>query len=181
MGDTINLREHLSLSPFEPDDKLNLIRYLNDPIIYRNTQNIPFPYTEADADWWIHHVQEIYEQQGVHTNRSIRHDKYGVIGGIGCFLRTGLEGHCDEIGYWLAEPFRGQGIATLAVQVFCDWLFAIRPALVRMEAKVYAHNPASARVLEKAGFQREGLARKLVIKDGVYIDVILLSRLRDGI
>lgn len=180
MADKIYLREHLTLRPFVPDDKPNLIRYLNDPTIYRNTQKIPSPYTEADADWWIHHVREIHEQQGIHANLAISHDEHGVIGGIGCFLHTGIAGHCDEIGYWLAEPFRGQGIATEAVQVFCNWLFDNRPSLVRIEAKVYTHNPASARVLEKAGFQREGLARKLVIKDGAYIDAILLSRLREG-
>jgi len=180
MSDKIFLREHLALRPFEPDDNPNLVRYLNDPTIYRNTQNIPSPYTEVDANWWIHHVREIYEQHGVHTNQAICHDEHGVIGGIGCFLHTGFEGHRDEIGYWLAEPFRGQGIATDAVEVFCNWLLAIRPALVRIEAKVYSHNPASARVLEKAGFQREGLARKLVFKDGAYIDAILLSRLREG-
>ena len=108
----------------------------------------------------------------------IRHTEHGVIGGIGAFLRTGVDGHLDEIGYWLGEPFRGQGIATDAARVMCEWLFEMRPALVRIEAKVHSYNPASVRVLEKAGFEREGFARKHTIKDGELIDVILMARIR---
>jgi ribosomal-protein-alanine N-acetyltransferase len=181
MEDKIHLREHLALTPFEPGDKPNLIRYLNDPLIASNTLNIPAPYTEADADWWLDHVREEREQSGQNLNWAIRHSEYGTIGGIGCFLRTGLEGHSDEIGYWLAAPFRGQGIMTTAVEVFSAWLFSNRPALVRIEARVYVHNPASARVLEKAGFEREGILRKATKKKDQLIDVILLSKIRPGI
>ncbi len=102
----------------------------------------------------------------------------GLIGGIGAFMKTGLDGHLDEIGYWLAEPFRGQGIMTEVVRRYTQWLFDSRPALVRIEAGVFAHNPASAKVLEKAGFAREGYARQLHVKNGVYIDAVLMAKFR---
>ncbi|MDO8368910.1 MAG: GNAT family N-acetyltransferase [Saprospiraceae bacterium] len=179
MEEKIYLREHLSLTPFEPGDQTNLVRYLNDPELYRNTLRIPSPYTEADADQWINMAQENRALHGKTYNWAIRHKAHGVIGGIGAFLHTGVDGHLDEIGYWLGAPFRGQGIATNAVHALCDWLFESRPPLVRIEAKVHSDNPASARVLEKAGFEREGFARKHTIKNGELIDVILMARIRE--
>ncbi|MFN0214869.1 MAG: GNAT family N-acetyltransferase, partial [Saprospiraceae bacterium] len=110
-----------------------------------------------------------------------RHAEHGLIGSIGFFLKSGVEGHFDEIGYWLAEPFRGQGIMTNAVLVLCDWLFENRSSLARIEAKVHSYNPASERVLEKAGFEREGYLRKATLKDGVLIDVIMMSKIRPGL
>jgi len=179
MEEKINIRKHISLTLLEPGDKSNLVHYLNDPVIYRNTLRIPSPYTETDAENWISDARKAYENQGFISNWAIRHAEHGVIGGIGAFLRTGQEGHLDEIGYWLGEPFRGQGIMTEVVRVLCDWLFESRPALVRLEAKVHSYNPASARVLEKAGFEREGFARKHTIKNGELIDVILMARIRE--
>ena len=168
----------MSLTPFFQGDQPNLVRYLNDPVIYRNTLTIPFPYTDVDAENWLHYVNKAQEEAGVLLNWAIRDREAGVIGSIGMFLRGGLQGHSDEIGYWLAEPFRGRGLMTEIVKVFSDYLFETRPELVRLEAKVHSHNPASARVLEKAGFEREGLARKMTLKNGEYIDVILLAKIR---
>lgn len=178
MAETIRISELMALTPFQAADKGNLVRYLNDPLIFQNTLKIPYPYTEADADWWLEHVAELRNQHGATTNWALRHREEGVIGSIGCFLHTGLDGHRDEIGYWLAEPFRGQGAMTKVVQVFCDAMFLERPELVRIEAKVHSYNPASARVLEKAGFEREGFARKHTMKNGKLIDVILMARIR---
>lgn len=173
------LREHIALTPFEPGDLDALPRYLNHPVIFRNTLNIPAPYTEADAQFWLDKVAAMEQEHGMRPNWAIRHDEHGLIGGIGCFLRNGTEGHSDEIGYWLAEPYWGRGLMTEAVQVFCNWLFATRPPLVRLEAIVFQHNPASLRVLEKAGFQQEGFLRKGRKKQDAYIDVYLMARLRD--
>jgi RimJ/RimL family protein N-acetyltransferase len=180
MKDALPIREHLSLTCFEAGDKPNLIRYLNDRVLYRNTLNIPSPYTEADAEQWVNKMLEGRERQEFPSNWALRHAEHGVIGGIGCFLHKGVEGHLDEIGYWLGEPFRGQGIMTEAVRAFCAWLFEQRPSLVRIEAKVFQFNPASVRVLEKAGFEREGLLRKACQKNGELIDVVLLSKIRLG-
>lgn len=179
MTEHIFLNETFSLTPFEAQDKANMLRYLNDPVLYRNTLRVPHPYTEKDADEWLVHNRERREQLGREVNWVIRHATHGLIGGIGCFWKTGPEGHCDEIGYWLAEPWRGQGVMSEVVRAFSDWLFATRPALVRLEAIVFAHNPASGRVLEKAGYVREGYLRKLYMKDGQYLDAVVWAKIRE--
>ena len=178
MADSIYLRDHLLLTAIELSDKANLIQYLNDPVIYRNTLLIPFPYAESDADRWLNLVHENREKNNMICTWAIRHIDHGLIGCIGFQLKSGVEGHFDEIGYWLAEPFRGQGIMTDAIKALCHWLFETRPALVRIEARVHSFNPISARVLEKAGFEREGYLRKANRKNGELIDVILMAKIR---
>lgn len=179
MTENIRVNETLSLTPFEAGDKPSLLRYLNDPVVYRNTLRVPYPYTDIAADEWLVHVRERREQIGREANWAIRHSEHGLIGGIGCFWKTGLEGHSDEIGYWLAKPWRGQGIMGSVVAVFSRWLFDTRPALVRLEAYVFAHNSASERVLEKAGYTKEGYLRKLHVKDGAYLDASVWAMIRE--
>jgi ribosomal-protein-alanine N-acetyltransferase len=168
----------IALSPFQAGDQQNLIIYLNDPLVQENTLLIPAPYTHKDADEWLAHVQQLFQERGAHFELAIRHEQHGLIGGIGCFMRSGLNGHSDEIGYWLAAPFRGQGIMPAAVSAYCQWLFSMRPNLARIEAKVYAHNEASCRVLEKTGFQKEGLMRKATKKNDRLIDTWLWAKIR---
>ncbi len=177
MDNTITITPEIRLTSFLPEDKTNLVRYLNDPEVARNTLTVPYPYLEKDADEWLAKVEELRQEYGVETNWAIRHNTEGLIGGIGRFVKTGLDGHADEIGYWLAAPFRGQGIMTAVVSRLCDWLFE-NTALIRIEAKVFWYNPASAQVLKKAGFDQEGYARKQQKKGDQFLDIILLAKIR---
>lgn len=178
MEEKIIINDLIELAEFRPGDKSNLVLYLNDPVIYRNTLTIPSPYTEADADKWLEMTRANLEKHGRLTNWAIRHRDAGLIGGIGRMVLTGIEGHRDEIGYWLAAPFRGKGIMTEVVGKLSAYLFSSSP-LVRIEAHVYEYNPASARLLENAGFQREGVCRKFALKGGQYIDAILLAKIKE--
>ena len=86
-----------------------------------------------------------------------------------------------EIGYWISEPFWSRGIATEALRLLTDWAFAAPDLdLVRLEAHVFAWNAASARVLEKDGYEREALLRKSVYKDGQLIDSFLYAIVRQN-
>lgn len=73
-----------------------------------------------------------------------------AIGGIG--IEPGSDGFRKSagIGYWLGEPFWGRGIATEAVKAVTGYAFS-EFDLYRIEAGVFGWNPASMRVLEKAG------------------------------
>jgi RimJ/RimL family protein N-acetyltransferase len=68
---------------------------------------------------------------------------------------------------------------TDAVGLFVPWAFG-QFDLTRIYAHVFSYNVASTRVLEKAGFLREGLLRRAVIKEGQIIDEWLYARVRDG-
>ena len=82
-----------------------------------------------------------------------------------------------RLGYWVADRAAGQGLATEAVRALCGFAFE-RLNLARVEAAYVPQNEASGRVLAKAGFAREGLARSYVEIGGVRRDHILTARVR---
>ena len=84
-------------------------------------------------------------------------DAEGPIGAIGLETREDDYRHSAEIGYWLGKPFWGRGIITCAAKAVTAYGFQTL-GLMRIDAPVRASNDASARVLEKAGYQREGAA-----------------------
>ncbi|OUP18046.1 hypothetical protein B5F29_11840 [Lachnoclostridium sp. An196] len=82
-----------------------------------------------------------------------------------------------EIGYYIGENFWGHGIATHAVKQACGDIFA-RTDILRIFAEPFSYNAASCRVLEKAGFQFEGLLRNNAVKNGKILDMKMYARLR---
>lgn len=80
-----------------------------------------------------------------------------------------------SVGYRLARAHWGRGIATRAVRAAAAAVFAAWPWLLRLEAVADVDNPASQRVLEKAGFAREGVLRKYVLLKGRPRDMVMFS------
>jgi RimJ/RimL family protein N-acetyltransferase len=103
--------------------------------------------------------------------------KGSFIGGIGVELKDDVYQGSAELGYWVAEPFWGQGIATAAVTEFTNWAmqhFQLR----RVYAGVFENNRGSARVLEKAGYEFEGRQRQAIVKNGTVMDLLSFARTR---
>jgi ribosomal-protein-alanine N-acetyltransferase len=151
-------------------DLADLVEFANNRKIWRNlTDRFPHPYTEADARWWVAHMAEM----PIATAWAIQVDDRAV-GGIGIELRDGIYAKSAEFGYWLGEPYWGRGIATAAARALVPEILS-RFGLVRLEARVFAWNPASMRVLEKAGFKREGVMRRGAVKDGAVVDQALYA------
>jgi RimJ/RimL family protein N-acetyltransferase len=151
------------LSEFRPSDKPALIEHLNDRDIYDRTFRIPFPYTNNDADEWLARIAKATEQHCQPAHFAIRTRDDALIGGCGLNDFEIGKSHRAEVGYWLAKPFWGQGIMTAVVQRLCQHVFE-KFGLVRIIADVVTHNLASACVLEKCGFVREGLLRRHFLK-----------------
>ncbi|RZM76461.1 GNAT family N-acetyltransferase [Pseudoalteromonas rubra] len=164
----------LSLRPFEPSDESSLVRYLNNPATVQYlSPKVPFPYTQEDALWWI----TTGSKEGI--TRAIMLD--GVL--IGCIgARPGTFEYCRsaEIGYWLAEEYWGQGLTGRALQLLVDEV-TTTTELMRLEAVVVAQNTRSARVLEKAGFEYEGLRRMAIYKDGEFFDARLFGKINEHV
>jgi RimJ/RimL family protein N-acetyltransferase len=96
------------------------------------------------------------------------------IGGIIHFLA----GNLLEIGYSLVPSERGKGYCSEAVRIMVDYLFLSRE-LVRIQATTDVNNLASQRVLEKAGFRKEGTIRRSAFIRGKWRDGCLFSILRE--
>jgi len=89
-----------------------------------------------------------------------------------------IEGGVQEIGYGVIPNDRGKGYCTEAVKIAVDYLFLSKP-LVRIQAHTNVKNTASQRVLEKAGFKKEGIVRKRIFVRGSWRDEFLYSILRE--
>jgi RimJ/RimL family protein N-acetyltransferase len=153
-----------------PSDAESLARYANNRKIWLNLRDgFPHPYTLDDAKNFI----EMALHKDPETFFAICNQSE-AIGGIGYSLHTDVERISAEIGYWLGEPFWGRGIVTEALQALTQYAIKAH-GLYRVYAVPYETNPASFRVLEKAGYQLEGRMRKSVIKDGKVIDQLLYA------
>lgn len=92
--------------------------------------------------------------------------------------RKGGSGSCrGEIGYVLGSKYWGKGIAARAVKMVAAEIFFDWPNLERLEGLVDVDNIGSQKVLEKAGFQREGVFRKYFIQKGRARDAVVFSLL----
>jgi RimJ/RimL family protein N-acetyltransferase len=153
------------------DDAEALARRANDRRIWINLRDrFPHPYTPADARAFLAHVRESRPR----TAFAIVIDGEAV-GGVAYTLHDDVERISAELGYWLAVPFWGRGVATAVVSGFTPWVFHTHQELRRIYAVPFARNAASARVLEKAGYRLEGLMRESAIKDGVVNDQLLYA------
>jgi [ribosomal protein S5]-alanine N-acetyltransferase len=171
---TIVVDEHIHLSEIGPADKTALVEHLQDYEIYRWTLRIPQPYTEADADTWLARAEKAERDRGPFIAWAIRNEADFLIGGCGLDGLEDGKAHSVQLGYWLASSYHGRGIMTAVVAKVCDHAFN-NLGVVRIFAHVFPGNDASARVLEKCGFQEEGYLRKAVLKDGNSIDVRLFA------
>ena len=159
---------------FRDGDAEALARYANNRSVWRNLNDyFPHPYTIDDAQQWI----ALTQQEEPERNFAVA-SATEVIGGIGLKLRDDVSRRSAEIGYWLGEPYWGRGIATAVLQAMTDYAFA-EFDIVRLEALVFEWNPASCRVLEKAGYVQEARLRKAVYKDGQLIDRFVYAMVRE--
>jgi RimJ/RimL family protein N-acetyltransferase len=154
-------------------DKDELVRIANKRQIWRNlTDLFPHPYTEADADFWIAHANT--PSASIHQAVEVGGR---VAGSIGIIAGEGMSRHTGQFGYWLGEGYWGRGIATAVARAMVAYADENLP-FVRLEAPVFAWNPVSMRVLEKAGFVREGVLRRSAFKDGEFVDTVMYARVR---
>ena len=164
----------LILRTWQAADGPALVRYANNRKIWLNLRDIfPHPYTSEEAHRWL---ARCAGATGEPADLAIEFARE-AIGGVGLQFFTDVHRLTAEIGYWLGEPFWGRGFATLAVKAVTDYGFATFD-LHRVQATVFEWNPASARVLEKAGYTFEGRLRGSIVKHGRIGDALLYGRLR---
>ena len=163
----------LRVRSWRKGDLDSLVRYANNPNIAANLRDqFPHPYTRSAGAVFLADVR-VAE---VETSFAVEYADE-AIGGVGFKLGTDIGRLSAEMGYWLGEPFWGQGLTTRAVLATSDWAFQ-NYKLTRIFAMAFYHNVASMRVLEKAGFQREATLRRSAVKNGIILDQVLYAKIR---
>lgn len=155
----------IRLRPWSMDDLLSLVKYGDNPKIFRNmSDGFPFPYTEAKARIYIEKVSNDLPLKAFAIDLNGE-----AIGSIGIHIQSDIHRRNAELGYWIGEPFWGKGVITQAIQDIVRYSF-LNFEIDRIFARPFSSNPASHRALEKAGFILEAKFNGTLIKNGEILD-----------
>jgi ribosomal-protein-alanine N-acetyltransferase len=167
----------LILRPFTEADAEPLFEHARNPNVTR--------YTLWEAHRGVAETLTFVRDYAILRYREGMAEPYAItltsdpkpIGSCGCFWasRPNLS---MELGYWLAEPFWGRGLAAEACRALLNHVFW-EYAPKRLQARVIAGNSASARVLGKLGFQFEGTLRAGLFRREQFEDLHIYSLLRE--
>jgi [ribosomal protein S5]-alanine N-acetyltransferase len=158
------------LRRWSKSDAPSLVHHANNLNVAKHLRDrFPHPYTRAHAFAFLAHALAA----DVPTNLAI--DVGGAaVGGIGYVRGSDVERYSAEVGYWLGEEWWGRGIVTEALQMLTRYLFS-EVRLLRLFALPLSDNAGSVRVLEKAGYEREGLLRASCVKYGERRDQVMYA------
>ena len=153
-------------------DAHSLAKHANNEKIAANLRDgFPHPYTEVDAKNWLKNAI-------IDKNLLLAIEVNGeAVGGIGVIYKEDVYRKSAEIGYWLSESYWNKGIISEAIKILTEYTFA-NSDIVRFYAGIFDNNPASAQVLQKAGFFKEAVHKNAVIKKGVLMDEIIFAKLK---
>ena len=146
----------------------------NKKVLDNLRDGLPYPYTERDGQNFISSMLAA-DKDGTFSFAVTADGR--VIGSVGAFRQGNIHRRTAELGSYIAEEYWGKGIMTEAVKQLCDYVFS-HTDVIRIFAEPFAHNSASCRVLEKAGFQYEGTLRSNAVKNGKVLDMKLYARLK---
>lgn len=152
-----------------------LAKALSNKKIQDNLRDgLPFPYTEKDG---LDYISAMLAADKNNTFAFAVTVDDNAIGSIGAFRQGNIHRLTAELGYYIAEEYWGNGIMTEAVKQACEYVFN-NSDIIRIYAEPFAHNTASCRVLEKAGFQYEGLLKQNAIKNNKVLDMKMYALTR---
>jgi ribosomal-protein-alanine N-acetyltransferase len=168
----------VSLRAWEEGDLPLLERGSRDAYVAR-IERLPSPFDQASARAWIAR-QQAYATEGCGwTFAIVELETREPVGGAGITFRH--PPGAAEPGVWIVERRRNQGLAGRATGLLCRWALTADTGIARVQAVVEPWNAAAQRVLEKVGFQHEGLLRAYTSYDDGRGDVYLYSLLRSDL
>lgn len=162
--------EGLTIRRAEPDDSGALYEMFTSPKLYSNTMQLPYPSREA----WR---QRLSDSNGTYNLVAVVEEHVVGMFGLHTFPNRPRRQHAAAIGMSVHEDWHGKGVGAALMRAGLDladnWL-----NLTRLELEVYTDNEPAIRLYEAFGFEREGLLRQHVYRDGRYVDSYLMARLR---
>ena len=167
--------ERLVLRPFVLEDAPTVQRLAGNRDVAATTLNIPHPYEDGQAESWIGTHGEAWSEKRFLT-LAVTAGADGLVGAVS--LELEMKHRRGELGYWIGQPFWGHGYATEASRALIRYAFA-ELGLNKIGAHYLGSNPASGRVMEKLGMQREGLLRQQIVKWNRLEDIVVYGILED--
>ncbi len=159
---------NFSLRNWQDSDTESLTKYANNYNIAKNlTNKFPHPYKRENAMSFIDMMKDNQSVFAIVHNGE-------AIGGVGLHPQSDIFCKNAELGYWLAEPFWGQGIITAAIEQIVAFGFESMD-ITRIFARPFGSNIASQRVLEKSGFIFEARLPETIFKNNAFEDELIYA------
>ncbi|GAA4737105.1 GNAT family N-acetyltransferase [Flavisolibacter ginsenosidimutans] len=166
----------LLLRSLQVTDIASLVKYANNKAIADNVLNIPHPYTEKDAVFWLNFVLQGFQHKERFVFAIVQKEGSEFIGAIG--LHPAGKHDNAEMGYWLGEPFWGGGLMTEAAGVVLKFGFE-ELNLHKIYATHFTDNIASGKVMVNNGMIKEGELKDQYKVGDVYKSVIQYRLLKN--
>ncbi len=174
MINTVLETERLILRPLQDDDAVAISCFAGDRRIAAGKLNIPHPLPKEWARRYIDYHQQAIAAREDFCLALTRRREPGLIGIINLYPQSAGGG---QVGFWTGVPWWGRGYMTEALRAVLRFAFQ-GLALPRVHASHFRSNPASGRVMQKAGMLQEGCLRQHVLKDGLPQDLVCHGMLR---
>jgi ribosomal-protein-alanine N-acetyltransferase len=163
--------KRLLLRPYRLSDAPDAQRMAADQRIADTTSSIPHPYPDGVAENWISGHAESF-RNGTQVTYAVTLRSSGELVGTVTLLDVQAKHARAELGYWIGVDHWGKGYCTEAVERLIAYARE-HMKISRIVARSLARNPASARVMVKAGLLREGILVKHENKNGRFEDVLV--------
>ena len=160
----------LILSELQTTDIDRIIMYASNRRVSEYTINIPFPYSEKDALYWVNSAYQGFNSRTQFIFAIRLKEQGDFIGGIGVTLTP--QNLRAEIGYWLAEPFWNKGIMTEATKAVIEFAFNTL-GVNKLTASHLQINSASGQVMMKCGMYKEGILKEHIFKNAVFHSLVV--------
>ena len=162
--------QRLLFRRFRLSDAKTVAEICNSDEVYKGTLALPHPYTEECAASWIGRHDENFEKN-YYYDYAITDKQTGEL--YGCMgMGLDLNSNMGELGYWVSTLHWNKGIATESAKAMIQFAFEVKK-LHKVNARHFTYNPASGRVMAKAGMEKEGVQKKHVWKINRFEDIVL--------
>jgi [ribosomal protein S5]-alanine N-acetyltransferase len=165
----------IKMRRLEHDDIASIIEYASNIEIANNTF-VPHPYPPEAAIEFVTITREQWNKDEGYVFALIEKQRGSFVGVMG--LHPEPKNYLAEVGYWIGQPHWGKGYATYALRLLIQFAFE-RTDLNRVYARHFLTNPASGRVMEKAGMTYEGTSRQVVFHHEEFKDAALYAILKE--
>jgi uncharacterized protein (TIGR02246 family) len=166
--DSIRL-ERLSVAHLE-----GMMALIGDPEVLRFTR-VPSSASPDFAHTWLARYEN-GRRDGTREGFAVVDAVEGRFLGVATAPRIEREARTVELGYVIAPAARGRGVATAALAKLTEWAFSELGAR-RVELLISVDNPASKRVARRCGYRLEGVLRSVYLKQDIWSDTEIWSRL----
>ncbi|BCB04219.1 GNAT family N-acetyltransferase [Bacillus sp. KH172YL63] len=164
------ITERLYLRMFNESDACEVSRLCNNYNLYRSTLNLPYPYTEEDARYWIGGHEENFDQDRMYEFAVTDKESGKLYGAVG--ISNKARDKNGEIAYWIGEEYWGKGYGTEAAKAVIQFVFKEKD-YHRVYARYFGSNPASGAIMKKCGMEYEGTLKDHLFKNDRFEDLVL--------